>query len=432
MLRCLKAASALLVALSVMASGSASAAAEPSRSSTEGHPRRGDSLLTADQAIAELQRRVTDEPTIAYNWVLLGQMYVRKARETGDVANYDRADAALQRALALERDNVAAQATLAQVLCANHRFEEGLELAERVYRAHPEKPQILLLIGDAQLELGRYAAAVQTYDELRRKDPLARLASRAARLAELKGDTDAALRAMTQAMNEESRLALSPEGKAWYPTRLGEMHLHAGHLDEAEHQYEAALRLAPRYYTALSGLGSVRAAQGRYEDAIALYNQAIASSPDVRSLATLGDLYRKIGKDDLAATLFGMIESLATGKTAYDRELALFYCDHARKPEDALALAERDLKTRQDVYAYDTVAWALYQNHRYEDARRAMTEALKLGTRDARLYYHAGMIWAALGERAHAREALQQALAIQPTFDVFGAERARQTLATLA
>jgi tetratricopeptide (TPR) repeat protein len=154
-------------------------------------------------------------------------------------------------------------------------------------------------------------------------------------------------------------------------------------------------------------------------------------NPEVRTLASLGDLYLAVGKHALAASLFDMIERLAAGKTTNDRELALFYCDHDRALVKALELAERDLTTRADVYAYDTLAWALYKNRRYEEAGAAMTEALKLGTRDARMYHHAGMIAAARGQSAQARELFERALAIHPAFDLVYAAEAKRMMAEL-
>jgi Flp pilus assembly protein TadD len=87
---------------------------------------------------------------------------------------------------------------------------------------------------------------------------------------------------------------------------------------------------------------------------------------------------------------------------------------------------------RRDVYAHDLLAWALLKNGRPEEARAAIVEALAPGTQDARLFFHAGMIHAALGERAQAREYLTRALATNPGFHVLHGEVAERTLATLA
>ena len=45
-----------------------------------------------------------------------------------------------------------------------------------------------------------------------------------------------------------------------------------------------------------------------------------------------------------------------------------------------------------------------------------MADALKLGTRDARLLFHAGMIHKAVGGSDRARDYLGQALALNPPF----------------
>jgi Flp pilus assembly protein TadD len=96
-----------------------------------------------------------------------------------------------------------------------------------------------------------------------------------------------------------------------------------------------------------------------------------------------------------------------------------------------LELAKRDLHNRQDVYAHDALAWALVKNGQPQEAEKAMTEALKLGTRDAMLFYHAGVIQQQLGEAAKARDYLGRALAVNPHFSLTQAEDARQRLAAL-
>jgi Tfp pilus assembly protein PilF len=63
-----------------------------------------------------------------------------------------------------------------------------------------------------------------------------------------------------------------------------------------------------------------------------------------------------------------------------------------------------------------------------EEARAAIKEALRLGTRDARLFYHAGMIAKAAGDRAGAREQLERALELSPEFDPLQAREARRAL----
>jgi Tfp pilus assembly protein PilF len=60
-----------------------------------------------------------------------------------------------------------------------------------------------------------------------------------------------------------------------------------------------------------------------------------------------------------------------------------------------------------------------------------MDEALRLNTQDARLYYHAGMIALAQGQKADARQYLERALTINPYFSPLQATEATALLATL-
>jgi len=115
----------------------------------------------------------------------------------------------------------------------------------------------------------------------------------------------------------------------------------------------------------------------------------------------------------------------------YNRELATFYADHEVKLTEALTLVRKELEVRQDIYAYDLLAWALYKNSHLQEAQAAITEALKLGTQDARLFFHAGMIHARLGALAQATTYLRRALATNPHFHLFHADVAKQTLREL-
>jgi Tfp pilus assembly protein PilF len=115
----------------------------------------------------------------------------------------------------------------------------------------------------------------------------------------------------------------------------------------------------------------------------------------------------------------------------HNRDLALFYADHDIKLGEALALAHKEFEVRHDVYTWDALAWALYKNGKYQEANDAMENALRPGTRDALLLFHAGMIAGRMGQPAQAKERLEQALAINPHFHVIYADIARQQLKTL-
>jgi tetratricopeptide (TPR) repeat protein len=422
-----------LLLAAVLSLGWASAgASQPVRDEKPDAKPPASSLMSNDQAILFWQERVQRDAQDLVSQTMLAYTYIRKAREVGDFASYDKAEAVLQTTLKADKDYFPARANLALIYSARHRFTEALELAKELYAKHPEEAQLLILTGDAHLELGHYGEAEKAYRDYLRLAAPETLPTRLSRLAELKGDTREAIRLMEAAAEEERQARVTQEGGVWYQVRLGEMHLSAGRLAEAATHYEAALKQYAGSYVALAGLGRVRAAQGKTGEAIDLYKKAAAISPDPLVVIPLGDLYLQTDQPFLAEVAHRQFEKAARGQSAYDRDLALYYADHDKNLPEAVELATKDLKVRQDIYAYDTLGWALCKNQRYEEAAKAMTEALKLGTQDASLFYHAGLVYRGLGDKAKARDYLQKALALNPHFSISQAERARKALAALA
>ena len=150
-------------------------------------------------------------------------------------------------------------------------------------------------------------------------------------------------------------------------------------------------------------MAQLRAAQKKYGEAVELYQKAIAILPMPEYAAALGDVYMKIGEQKKAKQQYDLVEYIgrlnALNQALYNRELAYFYADHDIKLTEALELAKRELDYRKDIYAYDLLAWNLYKNGKLAEARDAIEEALKLGTKDAKLFYHAGMIHYRLGDQ---------------------------------
>ncbi len=107
----------------------------------------------------------------------------------------------------------------------------------------------------------------------------------------------------------------------------------------------------------------------------------------------------------------------------------MFWADHDTRLDEALDVARRERAERRDIYTADLLAWCLYKKGLYAEAKTLIDEALRLGTRDPKLLFHAGMIAAASGDRAGGAKYLRQALAINPSFDVLQADAARRALA---
>lgn len=152
-------------------------------------------------------------------------------------------------------------------------------------------------------------------------------------------------------------------------------------------------------------------------------------------VAALGDVYAKIERPEDARKQYDLVEYIGRlnmlNKVLYNRELAYFYADHDLKLQEAIDLARKELEVRKDIYAYDVLAWALYKNDKPQEALAAVTESLKLGTKDARLFFHAGMIYHRLGEADKAGDYLRRALTTNSYFHPLQASVAERTLKDL-
>ena len=99
--------------------------------------------------------------------------------------------------------------------------------------------------------------------------------------------------------------------------------------------------------------------------------------------------------------------------------------------DDAYAIALRDEKTRPDVYAEDTLAWAAARAGHWEVARRAARRAIAWNTPDARFWYHAGIIAEHDGDLVRALADDRRAIALNPRFQATFADDARTRVARL-
>ena len=388
-----------------------------------------------DRLIGVYETQAATTPTVT-GLTFLSQMYLQRGRFTGDVQTYEQAAAAADRAVGLAPADRTARTLAAGIRYTTHDFAAAEQAAAALVAERPTDEGSLAVLGDAQLELGDYAAATTTYGKLAASSPDAAAASvRQARLAFLQGRVADADQLADQAKGQAVASAFGDAGLGYYSVFLGQLDLDRGRYDDAAAQYEQALREAPGYHIALAGLAKARAAQGRTKEAIALYQQAIAVVPQPDYLSNLGDLYHLTGQDQLAARQYGTVEVIATlaaiNQQVYNRQLATYYADHDVKLDEALRLTTTELAVRKDVYGYDAQAWALYKNGRFDEAKVAAQHALSQHTPDAKIWYHAGLIDQALGHLDAARTELRRALTISPDFDPLQSPKARAALTAL-
>jgi tetratricopeptide (TPR) repeat protein len=240
---------------------------------------------------------------------------------------------------------------------------------------------------------------------------------------------------MKTAVTEGVGAQLPGENLAWLYYELGEYFTQAGDAPSADSAYLAALNTHPGDYRSLAALAKLRANHGRYDEAIVLYQKAIAIVPMPTFISELGDLYARAGNQAEARKQYALVEYIGLlghiNQVLHNRDLALFFADHDMKLAEALDLAQRELEVRHDVYTWDVLAWALYKNGKLTEAAEASHKALQFGTRDSLLLFHAGVIAESLGQPDRALSELKEALQINPHFHLIYANAAQQKLSAL-
>jgi tetratricopeptide (TPR) repeat protein len=146
----------------------------------------------------------------------------------------------------------------------------------------------------------------------------------------------------------------------------------------------------------------------------------------------LGDTLAAAGRAAEAGeayALVGVMERLLEANgVRTELETALFDLDHGRSLARALARAREAYRRAPGIHAEDVLAWALYKNGRCQEALAHSERALRLGTLDALMLFHRGMIERCLGRHEAGRAYLARALAINPHFSLAYAPIARRAL----
>lgn len=383
-----------------------------------------------------LERRVRGDRGDADVWAKLAGLYLQRLRRTGSLTDLDLALRAAQSSLAIVPAirNTDGLASLAQAEFAAHEFGLARDHARQWAQLDASGAPYALL-GDTFTELGDYAVAERAYLEMRRRSAGIdeNVATRMARSAQLRGDYAGATHGFATARALElGRSEPSRERIAWFDWQLGDSAFFNGDDAAAQAHYDAALTAYPGYFRALASRGRLDAARGDLARAIADYGAAVRTLPDPTFVAELGDVYELAGRETEAQNQYGLVELIdhlsKINGVMYNRQVAMFYADHNRNVEAAYADAKREYAVRHDILGADALAWTALKAGRIAQAQTAMKAALRLGSRDPRLLYHAGMIARAAGDRSLSRTYLEHALALNPRFDALQSVTARAAL----
>jgi tetratricopeptide (TPR) repeat protein len=389
--------------------------------------------LQRDGLVQFYERAVHRTPGDQIMARMLAGQYLMRFRERGDIGDLRRARIAAQRSLAIQpRLNSGAESELASVALAVHQFRAAQTYDVDVVRMQPWSPSAVAALASTDMELGEYASAAKLLAKQPGSNADPSWESTVARLDELTGHLRSASAHIARGMQQVDSVFDNPaEARAWFHVRAGELAFESGDGPAAERDLQDALAIFPDDAKAYAALARVYCAEHRWREALAAATHGSDLVPLPETLGYKADAQRALGDREGAREtddLIGAIERLGNSYGVNDRAIAVYESEHGEHLDDAVRIARRDLAARDDLFAEDTLAWALAMDGRWKSARAHAEKAVATGVEDSRVQFHAGIIALHTGHVVEARGRLQRSLAVNPQFHQVYADEARRVL----
>jgi tetratricopeptide (TPR) repeat protein len=197
------------------------------------------------QKISDAQKRIKADSKSWQPYADLATAYLRLARDTEDVAQYNEAETAVQHILQLSPGNYEGQKLEAAVLLGKHEFASALKLATELNHKVPDDVTGWSLLVDIHVAIGGYADAEREAQWILDLRPGSALGfEKAAGLRDVFGDAEGAVE-----FYQEANRRTSPNDtvqRAWLFTQIARVNLGADNLKPAQAAVDQALALFPQ------------------------------------------------------------------------------------------------------------------------------------------------------------------------------------------
>jgi len=339
----------------------------------------------------------------------LADLYVRRARLTGDVEDYKRAEDMAHRSLTMRPSPNGALLVLAKVASARHDFRKAIEIAQEWIRVKPTAAAYDL-IASCYLAVGDLDAASSAAEHAVTLSPTPGSFVMRALVLQAQGrDVEAAFD-FTQAVKVET--FGDPEEAARTRALWGRFLIRRGELDGAALVINEALRVLPGDPLSLAQAAELALRSGKFAEARASFEQAFASSRQVRYLIDLARA-QELSRDlDGATSSRTQVEQLirrdlAENGVGHQLDLVEVLLDRGTAADlaEAVKLATEEVERRPSAETRFQLARALWRTGAAAEAAIHIHAVLASGARDARFYELAARIDGGTRGAMYAREA---------------------------
>ena len=316
-------------------------------------------------------------------WIRSGQvatLYLHRARLSGDVGDYLRAEAALEAAFTNAVAGSGPLLTRASFNMTVHRAElveaDLVQFERRPLKKDEEIATIAGLRGDVALQQGDRTAALAAFERAEVTHPTVMSAGRIAGYHRTRGDFDEAARWYERAIERADGEA--GVQRAWALVQRGELEFEQQRFREALEYFERANASFDGWFMVEGRIAAAKLELGDVEEAITLYESVVARVPDGASMAGLSEAWKLAGDEKKAA------QWQSRAAAAFERDIRRMpsaVSSHAldffltSQPQRALEIARQNAVVRPGPQSRAKLAQALLINGRSDEARQVLAAA---------------------------------------------------------
>ena len=196
---------------------------------------------------------------------------------------------------------------------------------------------------------------------------------------------------------------------------VGQIHLQASRIDDADKSFRAALAVTDKNAEAWSGLGDVYDSRKDYQNASDSYDKALALKPDlIYTLLNAGQVADKLDQQKRAEDLYRRAFDLNPQQAEAANGLGLALAKQGNADE-AKKLFERAIALKRDFSGAINNLGVLYiQQGKANDAVAAFEYGINVAPDDDILYLNLARYYAQQGKLDRARQLMQQLLDRKP------------------
>lgn len=403
----------------------------PQIKSTKINENKSSDLQSLDGQIESYKKAIKANPNYIKPYLDLSQAYLQQVPITADVSYYEEILDLMNRAEKIDPKNSDIFAIRSSVEIGRHHFKQGEDLVLKAITLNPNNHLYYGLLGDSQIELGKYNEAILSFQKMADLRPDYSSYIRIAYVRELYGDIKGAKDFLELAISSGSS---STNNIAFAYTELGKLNMRED-LIKSVQDFNNALKISPDYPPALEGLGKVSFFQKDTAKAEEYFLKAYEKLPIVQYATDLGDLYFKEGDTTKSKQYYKLAEisfdkSTSSGVDT-DLEYSLFLSDHDLNIEQSISKAEKAYRERPYIYSADYLSWALYKNGEYAKAATYSKEAFRIGEIDPVILFHQGLIALKNNDKPLAKKYLLKSQKNNLNFSILHKDILEEALKTL-